>query len=630
MRTGASLALVTAYYENGKKDYLDIFVPFIATLIDDKMYKRVSTETICRDFADFFGFNVPHHPMSALLNRCCKKYKLIAADHGEYIPRMEEVKKHSFSDRLETSNNRYNILLNSFKEYAIVHHDTNYSLDESNDIIISYLNVVDVQYISASFEEAPALSYLHALPKNKRSARYIVGSFILNELTSNSDSSDIFLDLSVGNLTAASIFLGDIKRFSGQLNSLAIYLDTKFIFRLIGIEGEYWETVYKQLMGDINQSGAKSNVFSHIYDEMFNIIESARPFINNIAIYDVSRASMATKYFIENDYTTSSLDQLLVQFETILANFNISIIESPSHDKNREHVPDEKWLIAYICEKYELEPEDMIGTQKNSILNDVRSLSSIYLLRKGKKTSSIKQAKHLFVTTNKVLARTSQQYEKQVENNGGIIPTCTTDIFLGTIIWLQKPIQTTKSIQKRKLIAQCQAAISADEILLKTFLSVLGKQKDSGKITEEEYLLLRTSRTIHDHLAETTRLDPEQITEQTTAELLDRIRSKEHAKFVSEHKRRLKEEEKHEVVQDRINVLADKVARAISWFVPIAILGLAIGAQFISVISNPILKWSLSTLFTVITVLWSINVKSMRQKSIESVRSGVINYFSGK
>jgi hypothetical protein len=129
----------------------------------------------------------------------------------------------------------------------------------------------------------------------------------------------------------------------------------------------------------------------------------------------------------------------------------------------------------------------------------------------------------MFITTNNGLAFASSKFQRDLGNGGFIYPACLTDVFLGTLVWLQSPARVA-SINKRKLIAECYAALQPSPTLLRKYLNEVDQLKDSGKINDEEYYLLRTQRSAMNLLNEKTLGDPDNFTYKTPEEILDLIK----------------------------------------------------------------------------------------------------------
>ena len=61
-RSLVSLAVVTAMWEQRRHDYLDNFVPFVATLVNARSITRIQRDEIpdlCHQFNDEFGLRLP-------------------------------------------------------------------------------------------------------------------------------------------------------------------------------------------------------------------------------------------------------------------------------------------------------------------------------------------------------------------------------------------------------------------------------------------------------------------------------------------------------------------------------------------------------------------------------------------
>ena len=99
-RTIISLAILKVNQDKYQKDYLDNFVPFVATLIKKKDYNEIDVNTICSDFQEEFGLTIPYHPMLTLLKRS-KKRSIIKQEQKTYYPNKDKISDYDFSDKTE-------------------------------------------------------------------------------------------------------------------------------------------------------------------------------------------------------------------------------------------------------------------------------------------------------------------------------------------------------------------------------------------------------------------------------------------------------------------------------------------------------------------------------------------------
>lgn len=82
-----NLAIVQSHLDEKSTDYLDSFLPLMATLIRKKGYRSLASndvETVVRDFISEFGIEIKHHPAVSLIKKC-KRLKLIREDNGSLI-----------------------------------------------------------------------------------------------------------------------------------------------------------------------------------------------------------------------------------------------------------------------------------------------------------------------------------------------------------------------------------------------------------------------------------------------------------------------------------------------------------------------------------------------------------------
>src|SRR5437016_3898306 len=119
-RTIASLALVKFNWEHLQRDYLETFVPFVATLLERGQYDSVfdtDVHKLCEDFAATYGFQVPYHPMIAILNRA-RKRGLLTRSHGRFVPVHERLARRDLSEKAAEQEQRLDDLVNRFVAFA--------------------------------------------------------------------------------------------------------------------------------------------------------------------------------------------------------------------------------------------------------------------------------------------------------------------------------------------------------------------------------------------------------------------------------------------------------------------------------------------------------------------------------
>ena len=182
-------------------------------------------------------------------------------------------------------------------------------------------------------------------------------------------------------------------------------------------------------------------------------------------------------------------------------------------------------------------------SQKDETINrDIESIYSICKLRKGHIAYTLKDASHIFITTNNSLARISGNVQSE-DNAPFSVPPCITDLLIGTLIWLQQPTKML-NLNRKRLIADAYAAIQPDRALIKRYLTEVDALKRKGEISNDEYYLLRSNRVSFNLLSEKTKNDSHNFESRTTREIMDELNKNHMAELRDEldKERKLKSE----------------------------------------------------------------------------------------
>ena len=73
-----SLSIIKVNWDQQRRDYIDNFLPFLATLMVRKKYESIEENPeqinkLINDFEQEFGLIIPYHPMITILNRAKKR-----------------------------------------------------------------------------------------------------------------------------------------------------------------------------------------------------------------------------------------------------------------------------------------------------------------------------------------------------------------------------------------------------------------------------------------------------------------------------------------------------------------------------------------------------------------------------
>jgi len=641
MNTVSSLAILTSNWQVNKKDYIENFIPFIATLIKKQNYKHIDVNTLCKDFGKEFGLSIPFHPMKTILIRA-KKRGLIRKEHGGFVPVRDKITEYEFSSSAKEQLRKQEKVITEIISFAKQKYQQVITKEIAEAAFISFLKTHDLDILFAA-EEETLLPKVSASKKDK----FIVYSFIRHAYESEPETFKFIVDAAIGHLMANSLLYREFSRFVGKLRGICFYIDTRFIFRLLGLEGEQRETVYSEFLKTLTREGASLYVFRHTYEETMEILEHCTSWVENPA-YDPSRATPVLQFFVEHSYTKLDVMRFINKVDAVLEEHGIhkkNIVEPPDKTRDTIYQIDESQLQDLIIETYKrFDPFFDEMNKELTLKRDIDSIAAIYKLRKGANPRRLKDAGHVFMTTNGGLAYAARKYEILRSENPFNIPACVTDTFVGTILWLQSPAKILE-INERKIIAECYAALRPDSRLIKKYLAEVEKFKNEKKIDENTYYMLRCDSVTLDLLEEKTLGDPDNFNSTVLSEILDEIRAglskEERVKLIKEKKEHIKTVQKLQTVieqssyvKNTIELRAEQIAKLVSNTIGFIILGLFIAGLitqlFPAVMGNSVGKFMLVSFLILgaINVIYGFNMMGLKNRLKQEIKLRIINYFT--
>lgn len=638
----ASLAVLKVNWDHFKKDYIENFIPFIATLIKKYNYGVIDVNTACNNFKKEFGLVIPYHPMCTILARAQKR-GLIDKSYGTFKPNKNKAAKFDFTRTADEQIRKQEKIIKEFIDFAKREYSVELTKEGADAAFISFLKDHDLDILFASHQ-----STVLPLINSSNEKKFLIYKFIKDAHESEPQVFEFIVDIAVGYILASAILYDKFDKFAGKLKKINFYFDTRCILRLIGAEGKEKKDAYMEFFKTLSEEKGNLFLFQHTYEEMMGILEDALRWVES-SRYDSSLASPVLRYFVENNYKSSDVERFIINVDRVLEENKIIKVDAPDPNKYKYYQIDEKKLNDTIVEIYKEQNSNFEESEKYAaIQRDVKSISSIYKLRKGRKPKTIKEAESIFVTTNRGLSYANRKFEISEIGDDHNIPACLTDVFIGTLVWLQSPTKVLP-LNEKKIIADCYAALQPNDTLIKKFLNEVEKLKGEKKISDDEHYLLRTHRVAMELLEEKTMGDSNNFTDKTSEEILEEIR--EGIKREGE-KKYLKEKEHHretllrldttkmekEGMEKNIEKRAEKISAILGKilfviFVLLFILGT--GAQlYPNFLSSHYFVRGILIFITVLLGLLSVansfNIKGLRGKIKIVIKNKIIRWLIGE
>jgi len=533
-QTLSSLAILKVNWDYNKTDYLDNFVPFIANLIVKEKYTTIDITQIREDFECEFGLRIPHYPMISIINRA-KTKKLIFWDGAKHVPNREIASSLNFTKIAIRQRQQQEKIITEIIKFA---KERKYNLslerEEIYQAFISFLKNYDQDLLFLAHTET-----ILPVVKDSQKHTFLVYKFIQHAFEAEPNVFEFIVSAAIGHILANTILFNSDNISKQKWNNVGLYFDTKFMLRLLGVEGDERKAVAQELIKSFKNAGAKFFIFEQNFNEIRNILSGCLSVLENCS-YDPTKASLTLKYFVQKDFEATDVEQLIISLPDKISKIGIKRVTPSDPNIDTQFQIDENKLYQTILELYKKrDPSFDEDHKRQTILNDVKSISSIYKLRKGTRELTISGINSVFVTTNNTLAYASKRYDSSEFGNTSL-PSCLTDIFIGTLLWLQDPA-TISQVNTKKIIADCYAALQPDGRLVEKFIKQLEKLRKIEQIDNKEYYLLRTHRVAMNLLEEKTMGDPDSFLDQTPEEILDEIR------------KTLRQEEKNAFLKDKKN-----------------------------------------------------------------------------
>lgn len=635
-----SLAILKVNWDYKKHDYIESFIPFVVTLLNKKRYETIDVSRICKDFMEEFGLIIPEYPMMTILRRAKSRGYVKKVAKGILAPVIEKIEGEDFTTLSNQQVRIHSKVVDEFIKFADERFNKKLNKDDADKAFIDFLKQKDLQILFLADKNTvlPNVNVKHEL-------RYMINSFISNAGQNEPTLFEYIKSIATGHVLAGTLLNAEFQRYKGKLTHVNLYIDTAILLNLLGLGGEPNSIMTKGFINMLIAAGTNLFVMKHTYDETKGVLEKSMRWIDSSKL-DIKKASKATLFFIEEGYKSSDIERLIENMDIILDKYKIKIFDKSYIDTEDSYQIDEKKLEDVIIKTY-MEHNPFFSEEENrEILDkDIKSIALVNRLRQGNKPSRIKDAKHIFVTANYSLALANRKFERRESVSDGedatdqyIIPACLTEVFVGTLVWLQSPTKLAE-INDKKIIADCYSALRPDNLIMRKYYEEVENLKKKNEINSDEYFILRTSRVVRNMLSDKLLGEVEKLTPQTPKEILESIKEDAKKEGLADY---LAEKEKHlttlseldeiRKVKEKTDKNIEGIARRVSkWgadFVFYLLLVVSVAGIFISGLNN-IYITIIFGMIVLAGVIYGVNLKGIKGFIKESAYRAVYKFLIG-
>ena len=594
--TLTSFAMLKVHVDQ-RQDYLDYLRPFILQVLVTHA-PDVVTDAIVRNLIKTdFGLEIPHRAVQIVLKRLSRQCPL-KKESGVYRI-TGELPDPRIASKKADAIRHIEAVIAGLGEFSQGTAKPIGSHDEAVTAICAFLTRFDIPCLRAYLRGTA----IPTIEGQRHSQVVLVSQYVLALQNTDPERFESFLVVVKGHMLANALLCPDLSDAPGSYRGVTFYLDTPLLVRQLGLEGEQKQTAANSLVALLLRLGATVATFSHLRDELENVITRAAQYLESpngrgAVVMEARRGGT----------TRSDLVVLAGEVDDRLRDAGIGVLDTPGHIKDFQ-IDETVFGEALGDEVSYLNP--------HAKEHDINSVRSIYVLRAGISPKIVERSKAVLVTSNAAFSRAAFQYGQQHEASRSV-SSVITDFSLANMAWLKAPLGAP-SIPMTELLAFSYAALQPPLSLFEKYLGEIEKLEQKGGITARDHQLLRSSQLAQTELMNLTLGEEDALTEQTVTETLKRvteeIKKDESKKYRTEHtahertQGQLVEERKiWEQVQERLywrcRRRATLCARLASTIIFVLVSGgLASGVGLRS--SNPVVGWLLGGAWGLL-VFWTL------------------------
>lgn len=535
---------------------LEAYIPFVSTLISVNHYDEIRIEQICSDFYSKYHFRIPAMPMKEILSRMQKKDMIFRDKRGKIIPNLDKIYETDFESDYKDILKKFENISNKYIEFSREKFQLEVSKEKAEECLGKFIKenymdtILNDEYINEVIDNMDSEIISQEM--------YSFYKYIIYLYNTDYELFKVTQKFCMGYIVANALSLDNVSTNSIIFKNKKVFFDTNFILRLLGLEGDFYKKSYIGIIDILKENNCKLYVLAHTYDEIKNVLESAKQNLNNTT----ELSSEVQKYFWKSNYKEGDIVLLIATLDKKLNNMGIYISSLVYDNNSNKYQIDEEKLYDEIIKVYSKRKTFDEESKKDMILNDVKSMALIYRDIKLTRSYSIETLIDVFITTNQGLAYACKIFDKSLGKKDNSLAPCMTDVFLGTILWIQNPVRYD-SYNEKQILASCYSSIKLDSKSMSKFSRELENLKENEKITNEDYMLMKNYSVVEDMLSDKIMGNSDNIDEKTTYEVIQEIKNNitnEYEKLIQEQKNEnLKNKNDKETAEKKYNNLLTNI-----------------------------------------------------------------------
>lgn len=524
-RALASYALILNSMDCNKS-FIGQFVPFLLAVLKQKKDSQVKAFEIPALIKDQFGLQIPKLAMLSIIN-CAKKQGLLTKGVDQFIyPTEDALEQNHTLEVSQTIQQKQELIIQDFIDFVQTNHHLQLDKETANEQFSLFFQKNSLPFLLSS--HAPSQELI-SKQQSEESQLYYFYSYIIHlDHNHNADFLKHITDIAFGYiLTSLILSEGEDESLTPQLQGMQIFLDTPIIIKLLGLEGKERQEAQEELVHMLQKERAVLLLLQHTYQEIMSILQDVANKINTASpdsLY-LGKALRSCMYF---GLSKADIEACIASFSDFLKKYEISLVDTTyTRLENQQYNIDHTKLTEIIKSIYgSVASPEVVQSREHSIELDVKSIAEVSARRKGVRPTEFSKSISFLLTSNTgLIAATRKLILENDSSSKRFIPPCLTDSFVTTLLWSKAPAQI-EQLNKKKMIADCYAALLPDQNTLKKFLLRVETLKEKRKITPRMYKLrmYRVTQELLHTRAQSMSVDD--MPDVTIIEILDGVKQK--------------------------------------------------------------------------------------------------------
>jgi len=533
-----SYALIMSFYDQGE-DYIDSFLPFVLGAIKDSANIKDIQSNLKQDY----GIEMPSHVATNLLNRA-KRKDYVEVDKKRFQLTSPGI---HYLGQLETETEverRANALIN---DITIFFRENNTPIEEDAIADLLYAFVLDnlQPLIECINPDAKVEFNIEQSDKHNN----LLVRYIQNAEKQKPDEFHTIQDIVFGSIISIILYTqqpADLDRLMNRFKHCRAFLDTNYIFSVLGFDADELNEPAKELLNLLKQAGFDIKVFDFTLNEISHTL-SFYPEEEYRYAHTVNVNSVCYR-LRRRGWTKTQVAELIANLEEVLTKEGISIEWDTGIDLN-SFEPKGDGRIRSRFAQYK--PQYSTLTQNH----DLAAIEKVKQYRKHP-VRQIQSCKALFLTSDNGLSRFN--FIEMGHKDDRTINEVILDRLLTNILWLRNP---NSKLPIKSIVAAHSRSLFVHRRVWARFYDILKSLRQQEKVQDENISMLFYHGYIEDVLSQFRDSEIDKITEEFALETIEKaakVREEETAKL-------MKKQEKQFVAQIKKAVSKKEIQKEREW-----------------------------------------------------------------